>query len=127
MPSVVDTGDYPPCAFDFVHEGLDYTVTRVHGPQTMAANLRNRHVSGQQLCDGLRELALSRWGRLARAVLQRWNIRTTLDFGKIVFSLIDVGQMQKVEDDTLDDFKNVYDFKAAFETDYRIPAQASKP
>jgi uncharacterized repeat protein (TIGR04138 family) len=56
-------------------------------------------------------------------VLRRWNITSTLDFGRIVFLLIEEGQMQKVEEDTLDDFKNVYDFKSAFETEYRIPSQ----
>ncbi len=120
IESVAEAGLYSPHAYHFIHEGLDYTVNRIHGPET--ANLKaNRHVSGQQLCEGLRELALSKWGRMARTVLLRWNITSTLDFGKIVFSLIESGQMQKLDDDTLHDFKNVYDFKTAFETAYLIP------
>jgi uncharacterized repeat protein (TIGR04138 family) len=126
-----DAGLFPPHAFEFIHEGLDFTVTHVHGPRCRESNSKmqmeappNRHVSGQQLCEGLRELALAKWGRMARTVLRRWNITSTLDFGRIVYSLIEAGQMQKVEDDSLDDFKNVYDFKAAFETEYRIPGQS---
>ena len=71
-------------------------------------------MSGQQLCEGLREYALQQWGYLARTVLRRWNITSTVDFGKIVFALVEIGQMQKTDDDTLDDFRNVFDFRAAF-------------
>jgi uncharacterized repeat protein (TIGR04138 family) len=57
---------------------------------------------------------------MARTVLRRWNITGTLDFGRIVFALVEAGHMQKTDDDTLDDFKNVYDFRNAFESRYRI-------
>jgi uncharacterized repeat protein (TIGR04138 family) len=118
----VDNGLFPPHAYEFIQEGLDFTVQHLHGPHAPAKG-ENRHVSGQQLCEGLRELALAKWGRMARTVLRRWNLCCTFDFGRLVFSLIDKGQMQKVEEDTIEDFKNVYDFKTAFESDYRIPSQ----
>jgi uncharacterized repeat protein (TIGR04138 family) len=120
--SALEAGRYPTHAYEFIHEGLDHTVKQVYGPQRPQAN-ESRHVSGQQLCEGLRELALSKWGRMACTVLRRWNITSTLDFGRIVFNLIEDGQMQKVEEDTLDDFKNVYNFQTAFEAEYRIPSQ----
>lgn len=119
----MDEVDYPPHAFEFIHEGLDFTVTRAFAAN-MPTNRENRHVSGQQLCEGLRELALARWGRMARTVLKRWNVNSTLDFGRIVFTLIEMGQMQKVEEDTLEDFKNVYDFESAFEAGYRFPSHS---
>jgi len=56
---------------------------------------------------------------LARTVLSRWNVRRTVDFGRIVFALVDNGYMQKTEDDTLEDFRDVFDFKSAFEN-YKI-------
>lgn len=118
-----DLAVHPARAYEFVHEGLDYTVTQVHGGRPASAK-DNRHVSGAQLCEGLRELALARWGRMARTVLERWNIHSTLDFGRIVFSLIEMGQLQKLDDDSLDDFKNVYDFQASLEADYRIPGHS---
>ena len=118
---VLDAGPFPPHAYEFIHEGLDFTVSQIHGQPCRQAN-QNRHVSGQQLCEGLRELALAKWGRMARTVLRRWKITETMDFGRVVFSLIDKGQMQRVEEDTIDDFKNVYDFEAAFEAEYRIPS-----
>lgn len=120
--SDVGRANFPCHAFEFVHEGLDYTVTHTHGTADLAAENINRHVSGQQLCEGLRELALSKWGRLARTVLRRWNITSTLDFGRIVYSQIDAGHMQKLDEDSIDDFKDVYDFELAFESGYRIPS-----
>ena len=114
-----DVGLYPPEAFEFIQQGLGHTVQQIHGDGTPKAN---RHVTGQDLCEGLREYALAKWGYLARTVLRRWNITSTLDFGRIVFALVEVGQMQKTDDDTLDDFKDVYEFRVAFETGYQIPA-----
>ena len=73
------------------------------------------------MCEGLRELALIQWGRLARTVLRRWSITSTVDFGRIVFAMVDAGLMQKTEDDSLEDFRNVYDFRVALENEYQIP------
>ena len=114
-----DVGLYPPEAFEFIQQGLGFTVEKLHGPKS--APKASRHVSGQQLCEGLRDYALEQWGFLARTVLRRWNITSTVDFGRIVFALIEVGQMQKTDEDTLDDFKDVFDFRTAFENAYAIP------
>lgn len=119
---VEDIGLYPPEAFAFIQKGLNHTVQKLHGKKKDPK--ASRHVTGQDLCEGLREVALNEWGRLARAVLRRWNITSTLDFGRIVFALVDAGLMQKTEDDTLEDFRNVFDFRIAFENEYRIPCDA---
>ena len=113
----LDLGPYPQEAFEFVQRGLSYTVQKIHHSQTDPD--ASRHVSGQQLCEGLREFAFRQWGMLARVVLERWGINATLDFGRIVFTLIEAGQMQKTPDDSIEDFRDVYDFKA-FDTGYRI-------
>jgi uncharacterized repeat protein (TIGR04138 family) len=122
---VADVGLYPADAFEFVQQGLGFTVQQTHGDDAAPvdpAKPVSRHVSGQQLCEGLREFALAQWGLLARAVLWRWNVTSTLDFGRIVFALIDAGQMQKTDQDTLDDFRAVYDFRTDFESGYQIGA-----
>lgn len=120
--SVVEEPDlYPPQAYAFVQEGLDLVVRKLHGHKASRTPGKSRHVSGQELCEGLRELALSRWGRLARTVLGQWNITSTYDFGQIVFAMIEAGQMQKTPQDTIEDFRNVFDFKTVFEAGYRIP------
>lgn len=114
---VEDVGLYPMEAFEFIQQGLSYTVHKLHGD--VKDEKVSRHVSGPELCQGLREFALMNWGLLARTVLARWNVRRTIDFGRIVFALVDNGYMQKTDDDTLDDFRDVFDFKSAFEN-YKI-------
>lgn len=116
-------GTYPLEAYEFVYRGLSHTISRTHGRQPVSDNDPSLHVSGRQLCEGLRDLALEQWGRLAGTVLRRWNILGTVDFGRIVFALVDNGLMQKTDEDNLDDFRNVYDFASAFEHDYRIPCR----
>jgi uncharacterized repeat protein (TIGR04138 family) len=118
LQQVVDeVGLYPMEAYEFIQQGLSYTVQKLHGD--LKDEKASRHVSGQDLCDGLREFALMNWGLLARTVLARWNVRKTIDFGRIVFALVDNGYMQKTDDDTLEDFRDVFDFKTAFEN-YKI-------
>ena len=115
-------GLYPAEAYEFVQLGLNHTVQKVHGE--VKDPKASRHVSGQQLCEGLREFALSQWGLLARTVLRRWNVTSTLDFGRIVFAMIEFECMQKTEEDTLDDFRDVYEFRVAFESEYRIASMS---
>lgn len=74
----------------------------------------DRHITGTQLCWGLRDYALQRWGLMARTVLENWNIRSTDDFGRIVFGFIDMDLMRKKDDDRLEDFHDVYKFDEAF-------------
>ena len=74
----------------------------------------DRHVSGQQLCLGLRDYAIERYGILAPAVLEHWHIIRTEDFGRIVFAMIDAGLMSKTSADTLEAFRAVFDFGEAF-------------
>jgi len=109
-------GPYPRQAFAFVQEGLGFTVRQVHGdPDKLPPG--QRHVSGRQLCEGLRDYAIRKYGLLARSVLQHWHINRTEDFGKIVFAMIDAGLMSRTDRDTMTDFEAVYSFDEAFERD----------
>jgi uncharacterized repeat protein (TIGR04138 family) len=102
---------FPQEAFQFVREGLAHTVKTFHGD---GASSTERHVSGPQLCIGLRDYAIHTYGMLARTVLSRWGIKSTGDFGRIVFAMIEAGLMRKSEEDSLEDFQNVYEFDEAF-------------
>lgn len=111
---------YPLAAFLFVQRGLDFTVRRLHGeppegaePDDPAAN-ESRHVSGHELCYGLRDFAIEQYGLLARTVLRRWCVESCEDFGHIVFAMVDAGLMHKNEQDSIDDFVDVFDFADAF-------------
>lgn len=106
-------GPFPPQAVAFIREGLAHTVKMVHGDGE-APDDERRHVNGQQLCLGLRDYAIRQYGRLARTVLKSWNITSTEDFGKIVFAMINAELMRKTDQDSMDDFRGVYDFDEAF-------------
>lgn len=106
-------GPYPIEAFQFVREGLGHVANHVH-PDPEAMPETGRHISGQQLCLGLRDYAIEQYGLLAPVVLRHWHVRRTDDFGRIVFAMIAEGLMSKTDDDTMDDFRSVYDFDEAF-------------
>lgn len=74
----------------------------------------SRHITGQQLCIGLREYAIQRYGMLAPVVLRHWNVLRTEDFGRIVYRLIDLGLMSRTPDDSQSDFAGVYEFDEVF-------------
>ncbi len=112
-------GPYPTTAYRFVSEGLSRTVERAQGLDLSEAD---RHISGQQLCIGLREFAIERYGLLASVVLQSWHVHRTDDFGRIVFAMIDAGMLSKTPQDSFDDFRGVFDFQEAFSRDRLINA-----
>lgn len=99
-------------AIKFVYEGLGYSAKK--------SAVEPKHVTGQDLCEGLRRLALKKWGRMAIAVLNNWGIKTTRDFGEIVWLMIRHQWMSAAETDSIDDFNDVYDFKAAFKDQFKF-------
>ncbi len=109
---ILTDGRYPSDAYNFLHEGLAKAVRQVHGIELGKGE--QSHVSGQDICCALRELADERWGMLAQTVLAKWNIRQTDDFGNMVYLLIHSGLMRKTDEDSIDDFHAVYDFAKAF-------------
>lgn len=106
-------GHYPPAAFLFVQEGLRHTVESMRDNEPDMPD-HGRHVSGAELCFGLRDFAIEQFGPLARSVMRSWNVRRTEDFGRIVFALVEAGCLRKTEDDHIEDFQGVYDFDEAF-------------
>jgi uncharacterized repeat protein (TIGR04138 family) len=92
-------------AYTFVLAGLHDTVSRLKKP---------RHISGKELALGIRKYALDQFGPMVKMVLNHWGIHTTLDFGKIVYALIDIQLLSKQAEDKLEDFDKVYEFDEAF-------------
>ena len=97
-------------AYLFVRDGLDHTVRNLETP---------RHVSGQELLQGMREYALAEYGPVAKRVLSEWGINECVDFGNIVFNMISVGLLGKTDEDTIEDFMGGYDFHDAFILPFR--------
>jgi len=104
-------GRYPPEAYAFLNEGIARAAHEVYG---RVDDDGPHHVTGQQLCCALRDHAIDRWGPLAGTVLSHWNVHATIDFGNMVYLMIEHGWMSKSEEDRLDDFRGVYEFAEAF-------------
>lgn len=83
----------------------------------------SRHLSGQQLCEACRMYALEQYGYLARMVLASWGLKSTSDFGDVVYNLIDIKHMRKSKSDRREDFDNVYVFENAFEPRFELLPQ----
>jgi len=111
---------YHPEAKRFVFEALQYTQEKLKRPRPRTPEDEEAHITGQELLNGIREVAQRRFGLLARTVFTHWGVERTEDFGRIVFELIDQGEMRKTERDTLEDFVDVYDFEQALQSDYKI-------
>ena len=111
-------GRYPLEAFAFLHDALNLAVNEVYGEEASAPrdpeNVDARHVTGAQLCYAMRDLAIERWGHLAEPVLAKWNIHATIDLGNMVYLLVNNSFMRKTDEDSVEDFRDVYSFKDAF-------------
>ena len=109
-------------AYRFIFEALQFTQEKLKRVARSGSE-EDAHITGQELMEGVRELGLKKFGLLARSVFQHWGVRTTDDFGRIVFELIERGEMRKTDRDDLSDFCGVYDFEQALDRDYVIPVQ----
>jgi uncharacterized repeat protein (TIGR04138 family) len=100
-------------AYFFVFEALRYAQEQLNMGGMRGADApddEERHITGQQLCEAIRQYAVQQYGMLAKNVLHEWGVHNTGDFGEIVFNLIDIGQMKKTSSDRREDFDNVFNF-----------------
>lgn len=109
-------GRYAPEAFTFLYESLDHAV-KLAGRENAEGS--DRHVSGQELLRGMRVYAVELLGPLAGEVWRRWGVRETLDWGRIVFLLVDAGLLNRQEEDKIEDFKDGFDFDEVFVKKYK--------
>ncbi|NDV61191.1 hypothetical protein G0Q06_01865 [Puniceicoccales bacterium CK1056] len=106
-----DDTRYASGAYTFMRQALDFTLARIREEEK---ETQHRHVTGQELCHGIRDYAIEQYGPMAMTLLEHWGIHRTEDFGQIVFNLVEFGIFGKTETDCLEDFNHVYDFKTAF-------------
>ncbi|PYK11705.1 MAG: hypothetical protein DME65_06590 [Verrucomicrobia bacterium] len=97
-------------AYVFLRDALDFTTKQ----QKKTKGTSVRHVSGPELLEGLRQYALKEFGPMVMTVFHSWGIQSSGDIGNMVFNLIGAGIFGKTETDSLEDFKNVYDFEEVF-------------
>lgn len=79
---------------------------------------QRRHLDGRELASAVRDLALEKFGVMARLVLEHWGVRSTADVGDIVFTMVDLGLLMSQPTDSRLDFVDVYEFDQAFELAY---------
>ena len=107
---------FRPAAYEFLFESLEFTRNRL----AKERGSKVKHVSGPELLEGVRLLALESFGRLTQTVLNQWGIHCTSDIGDMVFNVIESGEMEKTDEDSRADFDNVYDFDEVFNREYKI-------
>jgi uncharacterized repeat protein (TIGR04138 family) len=96
-------------AYIFLRDALDFTTKQ----QKKLKGAAVRHVAGPELLEGVRHYALKEFGPMALSVLSHWGVTRCEDIGHMVFNLIGAGIFGKTDEDSMDDFKAVYDFHDA--------------
>jgi len=100
-------------AYFFLRDALDHAM-KLQKRQTG----ESRHVTGQQVCEGVRQLAGKSFGPMVLTVLEYWGIQRTGDIGEMVWELIGLGVFGRTEGDRKEDFKDVYSFEDVFVRPY---------
>lgn len=109
-------------AYNFVREALDHT-QKLIGKENRG---QIRHVSGQELLEGIRQYALQQFGPMTVTVFKEWGIGHCQDFGEIVFNMVEIGLLAKTDKDTREDFQNGYDFTEAFGKPFWPPSKLKR-
>lgn len=117
-------------ALRYAHEqmglGAETPSEEVETPPPEGSTEGQRHLTGRELCEAIRRLALEQFGYMAMTVLNSWGVHKTGDFGNIVFNLIDIGEMSKTKHDRREDFDDVFDFETELRQEFRIEPPAGK-
>ena len=113
---------YAADAYNFLKESLDYTIRAA----VKSRGKEPGHVSGPELCRGVRDYAIQQFGPMVPTLFEAWGISTTRDIGEMVFNLIAAGAFSKSEADRLEDFEGVFGFDEAFVRPFE-PSQGTNP
>ena len=108
-------------AYLFVKDALDHTQKVV----VKESREQLRHVTGQELLEGIRSYALNQFGPMTEMVFAEWGVNRCEDFGEIVFNMVEIGLLGKTEEDSRDDFRNGYSFHDAFRRPF-LPSTKSR-
>jgi uncharacterized repeat protein (TIGR04138 family) len=102
-------GQYHERAYLFLLATIEFLQTRLEV---------RRHVTGSELAWACRDFAQQQFGLLAPGVLAHWGISRTEDFGRIVYTLVEVGLLVTQPGDSESDFEGVYQFADVFGDSY---------
>lgn len=105
---------FDPHAYLFLKDTLDFTLKRAAESNDGNA----RHVSGQELLLGFRDLALQEFGPMSGTLMSEWGLTCSKNIGEMVFQLIEEQMFGRQDSDTIEDFEDVFDFEEAFITPF---------
>jgi uncharacterized repeat protein (TIGR04138 family) len=108
-------GRYHPEAYAFLRDSLEATIKR----RKKTRKETGSHVGAAELLDGFRIHALGEFGPMSMMVLDYWGVRASEDVGNLVFNLVDAGVFGKTDEDTIESFRDVFDFESAFVAPFR--------
>jgi len=108
-------------AYLFLRDALDHTQKHV-GKENGG---KVRHVTGQELLEGIRQFGLEQFGPMTITVFEEWGVHACRDFGEIVFNMVESGLLAKTDKDSRADFQVGYDFADAFCKPF-LPASKSR-
>lgn len=111
---------FHPNAYRFMFAALRRTQQKLGRSQAHGPDDDRAHISGPELLAGIRDFALEQFGLMSLTVFRCWGVHSTEDFGRMVFELIERGEMRKTDGDQLSDFFDVYDFNEALDRQYQI-------
>jgi len=108
-------GRFAPESFRFLLEGLEEAIAATgrgdkQGPE--------RHVTGREVLEGLITRGRRTFGPLAARVWRSWGVREPLDWGRIVFLMVENGMLNRQDSDTIEDFRAAIDFERELELTY---------
>ena len=106
---------YAPAAYHFIRRALDHSLRKLKREDAD----RPAHVTGKELLEGFRELALAEFGPLAKTVLEDWGVTRCVEVGEIVFQLVGMGVLGKNDNDKIDDFEELWSFAEAFDIPFQ--------
>jgi len=100
---------YAPEAYEFTRDAVNYTAAKLE-----RGKLKNRHISGRELLNGVVEYAVEEFGPLAKDVLTNWGITDGTSVGNIVFNMVREKLLSANDKDSIDDFSGNLDFDEIF-------------
>jgi uncharacterized repeat protein (TIGR04138 family) len=117
-------------AYAFVRDALSYAQRTLMSQGSLSVDSQfaelddvedqSRHLTGQQLCEACRQHALEQYGYLAPLVLANWGLKSTSNFGDVVYNLIEIKHMRKSDADRREDFNDVFSFHDAFQPHFEL-------
>jgi len=110
-------GRYDAHAYFFLKDSLDFTLKRV----MEETGGKGRHVSGKELLEGFRDLALEQFGPMAATLMDEWGVMECRDVGNMVFLLIEEQVFGRQDSDKPEDFDSAFDFRKALREPF-LPA-----